>query len=509
MCATTPGKDFSSQIPAASFVEIVLKNVLGAPYPLFPDPKARWCAQRIAHTSHYQKRGNMPAQYVIIGNGAAGLSAAEAIRQHDGQARIVLLTPEPYLFYSRPGLAYYLAKEIPWRQVIARNESYYKEHRFELIHQRCERILPQEHEIELADERRLRYDRLLIATGSRAVPAPFPGGDLDGVVYLDTLNQAKDIVRRTRKAKRAIVVGGGVTALEMVEGFHARGLHVHYLMRRERYWSALLSPEESRIIEHRLEEMGIQIHRQTHIHSLIGKKGRVVEAKLSNGTALACDLVGVAIGVRPNIRLALDAGLRCERGVLVDEHLRTSNPDIFAAGDVAQIRDRWSGEYRTDSLWPSAVASGRAAGANMAGINEPYEKGVPFNMTRLCGIMLTAIGQAAAQQTPDEKHLEISRGASQVWTAHPAGRYVRLQQKTGVNSVRLLVRDHQLVGALVMGDQALVTPLIELIGAGVDISPILPQLQDANTPLSDSLAPFWRAWKTRKEHHATGSENRT
>ncbi len=504
-----PGKVFLSQTHAVFSVETASRNAHGEPFHLFPGPKVQRPTLTIVHTSRSPKRDDMPARYVIIGNGAAGLSAAEAIRQHDAQASITLLTPEPYLFYSRPGLAYYLAKEIPWRQVIARTESYYKEHRFELVHQRCERILPQEHEVVLADERRLRYDRLLIATGSRAVPAPFPGGDLDGVVYLDTLNQAKDIVRRTRKAKRAIVVGGGVTALELVEGFHARGVHVHYLMRRERYWSALLSPEESRIIEQRLEAMGVQIHRQTHIQSLVGKKGRVVQAKLSNGSALACDLVGVAIGVRPNIRLALDAGLRCERGVLVDEHLRTSDPDIFAAGDVAQIRDRWSGEYRSDSLWPSAVASGRAAGANMAGIDEPYEKGVPFNVTRLCGVMLTAIGQAAAQRTPDEKHLEISRGASQVWTALPTGRYLRFQRKTGVNSVRLLVRDHQLVGALVMGDQALVTPLIELVGAGVDISPILPQLQDANTPLSESLEPFWRAWKTRKEHHATGPENRT
>ncbi len=449
----------------------------------------------------------MPAHFVILGNGAAGLSAAEEIRRRDPQARITILTPEPYLFYSRPGLAYYLSGEIPWQRVIARTEEYYKENRFDLVHQACERILPREHDVILADGRRLRYDRLLIATGSRAVPARFPGADLDGVVYLDTLDQAKDIVKRARKAKRAIVVGGGITALELVEGFHARGVHVHYLLRRDRYWSALLSEEESRIIESRLEEMGVRIHRRTEVQALEGKRGRVHRALLTTGETLRCDLVGVAIGVRPNIRLAKEAGLRCERGVLVDEYLRTSEPDIFAAGDVAQIWDRWSGEYRVDSLWPSALASGRAAGANMAGANEPYEKGVPFNVARLCGIMLTAIGQAAAQRTPDEAHLEISRGSSQVWTAMPAARYLRFQRSRGVNSVRLLVRDTVLVGALVLGDQSLVTPLIELIGASVDISPILPQLQDPHIPLTDSLVPFWRAWKARKESHATGQEN--
>lgn len=449
----------------------------------------------------------MAAHFVIIGNGPAGLSAAEEIRKRDEQARITILTPEPYPFYSRPGLAYYLSGEIPWQQVIARDKNYYRENRFDLVHQACERILPDAHEVVLADGRRLRYDRLLIATGSKAVPAPFPGADLDGVVYLDTLDQAKDIVRRTRKAKQAIVVGGGITALELVEGFHARKVHVHYLLRRDRYWSALLSEEESRIIETRLEEMGVVIHRRCRVQALEGKKGRVHRALLSTGESLKCDLVGVAIGVRPHIRLAREAGLRCDRGVLVDEYLRTSDPDIFAAGDVAQIRDRWSGEYRTDSLWPSAMASGRAAGANMVGANEPYEKKVPFNVARLCGIMLTAIGQAAARRSPEEKHLEISRGASQVWTAMPAAQYVRLLRTKGTNSVRLLVRDGILAGALILGDQSLATPLIELIAAGVDVSPILPQLQDPSVPLTDSLVPFWRAWKARKEDHAARQED--
>ncbi len=440
----------------------------------------------------------MPAHFVIIGNGAAGLSAAEEIRRRDAQARITILSDEPHLFYSRPGLAYYLSGEIPDYQVIARKPEYYRELRLELIHSRCEQLRPAAHEVVLADGRRLRYDAALLAVGSRAVPAPFPGADLDGVVYLDTLDQARDIVRRTRKARQAVVVGGGITALELVEGFHARGVHTHYLLRRDRYWSALLSEEESRLIESRLAEMGVVLHRRTEVVALEGERGRVRYAHLNTGERLRCDLVGVAIGVRPNLALAKQAGLRCERGVLVDEYLRTSAPDVYAAGDVAQIRDRWSGEYRLDSLWPSAIASGRAAGANMTGANEPYEKGVPFNVARLCGIMMTAIGQAAARQTPEEARLEISRGSSQVWTAHPTASYLRIGRAKGNDSIRLVIRDNVLVGALVLGDQSLVTPLLELIGAGVDVSPILPQLQDAQRPLADVLKPFWEAWKASR-----------
>lgn len=448
----------------------------------------------------------MPAHFVIIGNGAAGLSAAEEIRRRDPQARITILSDEPHLFYSRPGLAYYLSGEIPDHRVIARTPEYYRDLRLDLIHVRCEQLLPAEHEVVLADGRRLRYDAALLAVGNRAVPAPFPGADLDGVVYLDTLDQARDIVRRTRKARQAIVVGGGITALELVEGFHARGVHTHYLLRRERYWSALLSEEESRLIENRLEEMGVVLHHRTEVVALEGERGRVRYARLNTGETLACDLVGVAIGVRPNLTLAKQAGLRCERGVLVDEYLRTSAPDVYAAGDVAQIRDRWSGEYRLDSLWPSAIASGRAAGANMAGANEPYEKGVPFNVARLCGIMLTAIGQAAARRVPNEAHLEISRGSSQVWTAYPAATYLRVKRRKGSDSIRLVIRDNVLVGALVLGDQSLVTPLLELIGAGVDVSPILPQLEDPQQSLDEVLKPFWEAWKASRNDHAR-SEN--
>ena len=452
----------------------------------------------------------MAAQFVIVGNGAAGLSAAEEIRRRDSQARIIILSDEPHLFYSRPGLAYYLTKEIPAERVIARTREYYQEMRIELVHSRCVDILPQHHRVVLADGRQLTYDALLLATGSRAVPAPFPGGDLDGVVYLDSLDQAVDIVRRTRKAKQAVVVGGGVTALELVEGFHARKVRTHYLMRRERYWSSLLSEEESRIIEDRLREMGIIIHKKTQLVALEGRKGRVEKAILSTGETIKCNLVGVAIGVRPNLELAKRAGLQCDRGILVDEYLRTSEPDIYAAGDVAQIRDRWSGEYRLDSLWPSAIASGRAAGANMAGANEPYDKGVPFNVARLCGIMLTAIGQAAARRSEDKRHLEISRGSSQVWTAFPMAKYLRIKRARGTDSVRLVIRDNVLVGALILGDQTLATPLRELISAGVDISSLLPQLQDERIPLKEIILPFWQQWKTHQvggEHHAAGPQN--
>ena len=165
-----------------------------------------------------------PAQYLIVGNGAAGVTAAETIRQVDEHGRITIVTAEPYPMYSRPGLAYVLINEIPPEQVIARQIDWYENQHIDLIYGRAERLLVEGQEVWLADGRKLSYDRLLIATGARAVPPPYPGADLEGVVYLDTLDGTKALLKKARRGKRAVVIGGGITALEMTEGLAHQGM---------------------------------------------------------------------------------------------------------------------------------------------------------------------------------------------------------------------------------------------------------------------------------------------
>lgn len=437
----------------------------------------------------------MPAKYIIVGNGAAGLSAAETIRAVDAQADITILSDEPHPYYSRPSLAYYLAKDIPQAQVFARPADHYEELNIKLVPQRATSISARDHRITLADGRQMSYDALLLATGSRAIPAPFANGRLQGVVYLDSLDTTNEIVRLSRRAKVAVVVGGGVTALELVEGLHQRGLHVHYLMRRERFWSRLLTPAESQIIENRLEEMGVDIHRQETVEAAVGSR-KVEGVRLASGKELGCQIIGVAVGVRPNIALARDAGLRCDRGVLVDEYLRSSDPDIYAAGDIAQIYDRWSGRPLCDSLWSSAILSGRAAGANMAGAQQPYEKPVPFNVARLCGIMVTIVGQVSAQTRDTDTTIEeLGRGSSQVWNVLPFSNIISISRQRPQEARRLILRNNILVGAILIGDQRLSTPVRELIQAGADLSPILPQLQDPERSVTETLLTFWQQWK--------------
>jgi thioredoxin reductase len=161
--------------------------------------------------------------YLIIGNGAAGLSAAEIIRRRDPTGRITIVTNEPYLFYSRPGIAYYILGQVSERQLISRSSSFYRDHNFDLRFGNVTTLDLEAQLVYFEDGEPLAYDVLLLATGASAVPPPFPGGQLRGVLTFDTLEDAKRVIKLGRKAKAAVVVGGGVTAMELAEGLNAQG----------------------------------------------------------------------------------------------------------------------------------------------------------------------------------------------------------------------------------------------------------------------------------------------
>ncbi|MBI5303967.1 MAG: FAD-dependent oxidoreductase [Chloroflexi bacterium] len=447
----------------------------------------------------------MATHHLIIGNGAAGMSAAEEIRRRDHTAHITILSDEPVPMYSRPGLAYLLMGEIPETRVFCRTPDYYDQKHFHLIHARVASLDVARHAVNLDDGRAIVFDTLLLATGSSAVRASFPGSDLDGIVYLDNLANVQDILRRVDDgARAAVIVGGGITAMEMAEGLCHRGVETHYLLRKKTIWSALLTRAESQIVEDHARAIGVRIHYNEEIAEIIGAGKRVGGVCTTSGQRIACDLVGVAIGVRPNIALAKAAGITVERGIVVNELLESSAPGIFAAGDAAQVFDHWSGEYRVDDLWPSAIAAGRAAGANMAGGHTPYIKGVPFNAALLFGVHLTAIGQAGSGQRDADDGNETlqyqSRGSSEVWWARPGGPYTSAWSHHGDNSVRLVLRGDQIAGALILGNQDLADPLREVIAQRMDITPIRAQLQVGNDALARAVRALYEQHRRRNGH---------
>jgi NADPH-dependent 2,4-dienoyl-CoA reductase/sulfur reductase-like enzyme len=434
--------------------------------------------------------------YVIIGTGPAGIAAAQVIRGRDTRANITLIGDEPFGYYSRPGLAYYLTGELPEKGLFPFTKSSFQEMKLRLLHTRVRAIHPREHQVENQAGDKMAYDRLLVATGARAARMNVPGAVLDGVVLLDNLDDARRILKLARKAGSAVVVGGGITALEIVEGLVSRGVKTHYFLRGDRYWSNVLDETESRIVEHRLRDEGVQIHYHTELAEILEKRGRVAGVVTKEGKQVKCKITAIAIGIRPRTELAISAGLNADRGILVDEYQCTNAPDIFAAGDVAQVYDPHTGKSVVDSLWGPARDQGHAAGLNMAGVTTPYIKAVPFNVTRLAGLTTTIIGTVG--RGTDDDLIGIARGDSETWRQLPDA--IAAQSDFDINRLRVMVGRKHLIGAILMGDQTLSQPLHHLISHRVDISPIRNQLLDSHGKPGDLIAKFWTHWSA---HHAS------
>ena len=434
-------------------------------------------------------------RHVIVGFGVAGIAAIEAIRSNypspfgrgQGEVEIVLVGDDPHGYYSRPGLAYFLTGELHDKALYPRTAEELKELNFSTVRGRVAKISRETHSLEIEGRAPLMYDRLLLAVGAQAIPMEVPGAALEGVLKLDHLTDAKNILKHARRGRTAVVVGGGITALELAEGLNARGVKVHYLLRGDRYWSNVLDEQESKIVEHRLREEGVTLHYHSEVIEVLGKSNRVTGVRLFDGKTLKCDLVAYAIGIRPRVELAKQAGLAVDRGILVNEYLQTNDPDIFAAGDVAQAYDPLTMRSILDSLWNPARQQGFVAGLNMAGKKTAYLKSAPFNVTRLAGLTTTIIGTVGRGK--DSDLVGIARGDSETWRQLPEA--IVAQSGFDVNRLRLLVGEKKLLGAIVMGDQKLSFPLEKIISANVDISPIREKLLVPNAKVSDIIADFW------------------
>lgn len=425
--------------------------------------------------------------YAIIGSGVAGLSAVESIRGADRSGEIVMIGDDPHGYYSRPGLAYFLTGELKDKTLFPKTREEYDRLKFAYKRARVTGLDRGAKTILMEGHPPLSYGKLLIATGASASPLTVPGANLDGVVKLDHLEDARGILKLARRGRTAVVIGGGITALELVEGLLARGMKVHYLLRGDRYWANVLDEHESRIVQDRLYAEGVELHFHSEVNEIIGRSGKARGVRLLDGRTMKCDLLAYAVGIKPRVELALAAGLACDRGILVNEYMQTNDPDIFAAGDVAQAYDPLTGRSVLDSLWNPAREQGRAAGLNMAGERKPYIKTVPFNVTRLAGLTTTIIG--AVGHGRDDDVVGIARGDSETWRQLPEA--IAAQSGFDVNHVRLLIGQKNLVGAVVMGDQKLSAPLQKMIVQKMDISPIREKLLGRDAKIADVILDFF------------------
>jgi NADPH-dependent 2,4-dienoyl-CoA reductase/sulfur reductase-like enzyme/nitrite reductase/ring-hydroxylating ferredoxin subunit len=332
---------------------------------------------------------NAPQRIVIVGGGAAGFAAAEMLRRRGFGGSIVMLSQDAAPPVDRPNLSKdYLAGSAPEDWLPLRPQDFYAENDIELcLNAEVTSIDTTAHHV-MAAGKTLPYDRLLLATGAEPVRLPIPGTDQPHVHLLRSLADCRGIINDVKGAHRAVVIGASFIGLETAAALRAREIEVHVVAPEARPMERILGPQVGDLVRALHEEQGVVFHLQDTVQAIDGK--RVV---LKSGDAVDADLVVIGVGVRPRLMLAEQAGLKIDRGVVVDGHLQTSARNVFAAGDIARWPDPHSGESIRVEHWVVAERQGQTAACNMLGFNERFDA-VPFFWSQHYDVSINYVGHA-------------------------------------------------------------------------------------------------------------------
>ncbi|HJT19238.1 MAG TPA: FAD-dependent oxidoreductase [Nitrospira sp.] len=335
---------------------------------------------------------SVPASVIIVGGGAAGFAAAEMLRRRGYQQPVTMISADDAGPYDRPNISKdYLAGTAPEEWIPLRSPDWYEKTRVDLLTgRRVVRLLPNARSVELDDVRRLEYGALLLATGASPIRLDVPGAQLPHVRYLRSLADSRAIIERAAQARRAVVVGASFIGLEVAASLRTRNVEVQVVAPEEIPMQRVLGADLGRFVRELHEWHGVRFHMGHTVASIAEHS-----VMLKNGTKLDADLVVVGIGVRPNLDLAEQAGLRVDHGILVDEYLRTSAPGIWAGGDVARWPDRYSGRAIRVEHWVVAERHGQAAAHNILGQNQPYTA-APFFWSAHYDVTIGYVGYAEA-----------------------------------------------------------------------------------------------------------------
>lgn len=337
-------------------------------------------------------------RYVIIGASAAGVTAAETLRRYDKQAEIVMISDEK-LVYSRPLLSYYLAGKLDEEQLLYRPRDFFE--RYQTIFTRAVGLDAEKSQVHLQDGAKVAYDKLLLATGSSPrFPAMEGMKQKTGIFGLRKLEEdAKAILQWLPKAKRVVVLGGGLVGLKAAAALKERGLKVTVLVDSPHALSQMLDESSAQIFQEIFAQNDVPICTKAKPVALLGAQA-VEGVQLASGEVFPCELVVVGKGVDPNLELIEGTKIRKDYGVLVDDALCTNIENIYAAGDVAQSRDVLRGEPWLNALWPCAVEQGRAAALNMLGQKTLYRGSMRMNSVQFFGLPVISAGLAVLTPGP-------------------------------------------------------------------------------------------------------------
>jgi NAD(P)H-nitrite reductase large subunit len=404
---------------------------------------------------------------VIIGAGPAGVSVVETLRAFDQQSELVVFSSEPYPPYSPPALAdhfmhasqHHLWRGMDWPLRLG------VDYRPGTL---VAGIDPDAHQVQLANGAVEAYDRLVIASGSRLY-APIQGADLPGVYNFKSLSAAEQLVEQVRlgQATSALIVGAGFIGMEIALLLRELGVAVTQVEMLDQLMSTMLDVDSAAIAQDMMRARGVFVRLNTRAQAFIGN-GFARGVQLASGEILEADILIAATGVKPNIDFLAGTGIQYQWGITVDDHLRTSAPDVFAAGDVIESPDRLTGESYVHAIFPNAVEQGRVVGLNLAGFDTPYEGARHMNSLKHLGLPLMAAGLKEGDEV--------------------------LQRKRN-NALRTLyLQDDRLVGFQLVGDISAAGIYHSLMDRRLDLKHIKHRLFDPNfgqgTIAWEALSPY-------------------
>ena len=454
--------------------------------------------------------------YVIVGNGVCGMEAALALRRKDAEARITLISDEHDHFYSRTALMYVFAGQMRLRDTEPYDRGLYERLRFERVRERVAELEPQGKSLRFEGGSTLAYDRLLLAVGSRARPAPWPGAAGPGLHYFVTLRDLEGLDHEAKPGQRAVVVGGGLIGVEVAEILLARGLQVTFVVRENWYFPLALDEREALMVAEHLRAHGVDVRLGVNVEEVrrrpdgamagvrLGDAPRTQAALASDAAEVPCDLLVCAIGVVPNTGFLATSGLRLAKGgaIEVDEALRASAPDVWAAGDCAKVT--WAdGSRRREQLWYTARDQGRVAAASMLGDGATYRRGTWYNSAKFFDLEYTTAGWVPVRLDWDNTPLDLGPGLSD-WFQRSPGRFdsqrivceggsggtvesPQLDERGRIHSARA---NDRVVGFNMLGGRWNHEVLLDWIDSRRSLSFVLDHLAEAQ--FDEELSRRWR-----------------
>ena len=351
------------------------------------------------------------AKYVIIGNSAGGIGAAEAIREVDKTGAIAIVSDEPYPAYSRPMISDHLAEGCELERMLYRPRDFYERNAIQLfLGRKAVHLDSDQLTVKLDDGQEIIAEKLLLATGGTPIVPPMDGLERRGVFTFTTLDDAKAISEFLGGgARRAVVIGGGLIGISASEALVKRGLAVSIIELKNRVLNVMLDAEASALEEAALQDAGVSIITGRTVAKINGgpaPDSNVSSVTLDDGSEILADLVVVAIGVRPRIELLSGTAVKTDRGILVDRRMATSVPGIYACGDAAEAYDFTCDASRLTPIWPNAYLGGRIAGLNMAGSRAEYPGGTAMNSLKYFGVDIVSAGLV---MPPADSYETVSR----------------------------------------------------------------------------------------------------